>query len=128
LSLNEWPRSERPRERLLRAGAAALSDSELLAVLLGAGVRGCDATALARRLLERCGGLAGVLGSHPRELLALRGLGPARVARLLAGLEVGRRYLEAPGDARSRLRAPLDAVRLFRARLLDLPHEEFSCL
>jgi DNA repair protein RadC len=41
---------------------------------------------------------------------------------------VGRRYLEAPGDARSRLRAPLDAVRLFRARLLDLPHEEFSCL
>ena len=128
MSLNDWPRSERPRERLLQSGPAALSDGELLAVLLGAGTPGRNAAELARALLERRGGLAGVLASHPRELAAVHGLGPARVARLIAALEIGRRYLEAPGDARSSLRAPVDAVRFFRARLLDLQHEVFCCL
>ena len=65
MNLRHWPRSERPRERLLAGGPKALSDGELVAVLLGAGVRGQNATDLARTLLERCGGLAGVLGSTP---------------------------------------------------------------
>jgi DNA repair protein RadC len=128
VNLHDWPRSERPRERLLHGGPRALSDGELLAVLLGTGIRGQNVTELARALLERCGGLPGLLGSTPGELERVHGLGPARIARLLAALELGRRYLEAPGEARSTLQAPTDAARLFKARLLDLPHEVFCCL
>ncbi|HLF10760.1 MAG TPA: DNA repair protein RadC [Gammaproteobacteria bacterium] len=128
MKLNDWPRSERPRERLFTAGPATLSDGELVAVLLGAGVAGQNATELARALLEKCGGLAGLLNSAPVELARAKGLGPARVARLLAALELGRRYLEAPSDPRSSLQAPMEAARFFKARLLDLPHEVFCCL
>lgn len=128
LKLNDWPTSERPRERLLQAGPTTLSDGELVAVLLGSGVAGQNATELARSLLETYGGLAGLLTISPVELARAKGLGPARVARLLAALELGRRYLEAPSAPRSSLQAPAEAARFFKARLLDLPHEVFCCL
>jgi DNA repair protein RadC len=128
VSLSQWPRSERPRERLLGSGPASLSDGELLAVLLGTGNRGENVADLARRLLESWGGLAALLGASAAELARTRGIGPARAARLAAALEIGRRYLEAPQDPRSTLAAPLDAARFFKARLLDLPHEVFCCL
>ena len=127
-TIRDWPRSERPRERLLQDGPRALSDGELLAVVLGSGVRGENVADLARSLLERWGGLAGLLGTSPDELAAAKGLGPARVARLAAAVELGRRYLAAPQSERRPLGAPLDAARYFKARLLDLPHEVFSCL
>jgi DNA repair protein RadC len=113
---------------LLQAGPQCLSDGELLAVLLGTGTREQNVAELARSLLDRWGDLAGLLGSSPAELASAQGLGPARVARLLAALEIGRRYLAAPQAARSALTAPVDAARYFEARLLDLPHEVFSCL
>jgi len=123
-----WPRSERPRERLLAAGPQALSDGELLAVLLGTGTRDQPVTELARGLLQRWGNLTALLATPAAELSQVHGLGPARVARLVAALEVGRRYLEAPLEPRSSLGAPADAARFFKARLLDLPHEVFCCL
>jgi DNA repair protein RadC len=127
-TIRDWPRSERPRERLLQNGPRALSDGELLAVVLGSGMRGENVADLARGLLERWGGLAGVLGASADELVAAKGLGPARAARLAAAIELGRRYLAAPQAERCPLDAPLDAARYFKARLLDLPHEVFSCL
>lgn len=128
MTLRDWPASERPRERLFAAGAEALSDGEVLAILLGTGIRGASATELARRLLEQLGGLAGVLGNGASELARTPGVGPARAARLAAALELGRRYLAARGDARPALGAPVDAARYLSARLLDLPHEVFCCL
>ena len=128
MGLRDWPRSERPRERLLAVGPQSLSDGELLAILLGTGVRGASATDVARRLLEQLGGLGGVLGSGAAELAQAPGVGPARAARLAAALELGRRYLAAPGERRPALSAPLDAARYLSARLLDLPHEVFCCL
>jgi len=128
VALNRWPRSERPREKLLEAGAKTLSDGELLAVLLGTGLPGTDALALARELLARLGGLDGVLRSSAAALAGVKGLGPARISRLIASIELGRRYLEAPTEARTALKAPDDAARVFRAQLADLPHEVFSCL
>lgn len=128
MNLKDWPRSERPRERLLAAGAATLSDGELIAVLLGSGTRGQNAADIARGLLDDRGGLAGLFASAPSELTHARGLGPARVAQLFAALELGRRYLEAPSERGSALQAPVDAARFFKARLLDLPHEVFCCL
>ena len=122
------PPSERPRERLIEAGPQALSDGELLAIVLGTGTRGQSAAELARSLLSAWGSLTALLGSAPAELARAKGLGPARVARLLASLEIGRRYLRAPLEPRSALAAPEDAARYLKARLLDLPHEVFCCL
>jgi len=128
LPLGLWPAGERPREKLLKTGPKALSDAELLAVVLGSGIAGADAISLARELLVRTGGLAGLLERGPRAAEDLKGLGPARFARLVAAVELGRRYLEAPAEVRAELKAPGDAARLFRAQLADLPHEVFGCL
>ena len=128
MTTNPWPPSERPRERLLEAGPHALSDGELLAILLGTGTRGQSAAELARALLGQWGSLTALLGSFPAELARAKGLGPARAARLAAAVELGRRYLGAPLEPRRALGAPDDAARLFKARLSDLPHEVFCCL
>jgi DNA repair protein RadC len=125
---SRWPASEQPRERLLEVGPKALSDGELLALLFGTGTRGQSAAELARALLGEWGSLTALLGSAPAELERAKGLGPARIARLAAALEIGRRYLGAPIEPRSALGAPEDAARFLKARLLDLPHEVFCCL
>jgi DNA repair protein RadC len=125
---NRHEAAERPRERLLASGPEPLSDAELLAVLFGTGVRGSDAVALSRTLLAERGGLHALFGSGARELGAASGLGPARIAKLKAALELGRRVLEGPRDRRRTLKRPQDAANCFRARLADLPHEVFSCL
>jgi len=126
--LATWPRNERPRERLLQSGAQLLSDGELLAVLLGAGIPGYDAIELSRALLEQWGGLQALMASGTRELGRAKGLGPARIARLQAALELGRRYMEGPPERRRSLKKPQDAAKCFRARLADLSYEVFSCL
>ena len=118
----------RPFERLLEIGASRLTDGELLAVVLAAGARGADAQTLARELLRERGGLHALLRSAPGELSACRGLGRARIARLQAALELGRRYLEGPMNRRRTLSRPADAAQCFRARLADLSYEVFSCL
>ena len=87
--IRELPREERPRERLLARGCEALSDAELLAVLLRTGRPGTSALSFARRLLEEAGGLIGLAGSDPRTLRR-PGLGPAKAASVLAAIEVGR--------------------------------------
>jgi DNA repair protein RadC len=128
VKIKHWPPSERPREKLLRAGPKPLSDGELLALVLGSGVGGADALEVARKLLERCGGLHGLVAARPTELASAKGLGPARIARLHAAVELGRRYLAAPAATRLALKAPQDAARVFQAQLADLPHEVFGCL
>lgn len=110
--VKRWPLGERPREKLLAAGPKALSDGELIAVLLGSGVAGQDAVGLARHALAEAGGLAPLLGSGGNALRRIKGFGPARAARLLAAVELGRRYLAAPVAARTALRAPQDAARV----------------
>jgi DNA repair protein RadC len=119
---------QRPADRLLELGASRLTDSELLAVVLAAGTRGADALALAHALLDEWGGLHGLLRTGPRELGRVNGLGPARIARLHAALELGRRHLEGPVDRRRALKKPGDAAQCFRARLAELSHEVFSCM
>jgi DNA repair protein RadC len=126
--LKSWPKTERPREKLVRHGPRSLTDGELLAILMGSGVPGADAVQLSHSLLERAGGLDALLGGALATVSDVRGLGPARMARLQAAVELGRRYLAAPTQARAALNAPDDAARVFKARLGDLPHEVFSCL
>ena len=98
--------SDRPRERLLREGAAALADRELVAVLLGTGTRRRDALAVAMQVLATAGGPRGLAQVSAARLMQQAGVGPSRAARLLAALELGRRALATPPQARPRLSTP----------------------
>ncbi|MEM1402087.1 MAG: DNA repair protein RadC [Pseudomonadota bacterium] len=125
-SFGVW--EERPRERLFGRGSESLDDAELLAVLLGTGHGGANALQLARELLRRCDGLAGMLSLEPAALLDQRGLGPAKVATLLAALEVGKRCARQPLTRRPLINRPAQ-TREFLAMHLGLREREvFSCL
>lgn len=128
MRLQDWPEPERPREKLLARGAAALSDAEVLALLLGTGQRGADAVAVARRLLAEAGGLRGLLDQPAPALARLPGLGIARACRLAAVVELGHRHLAqdlARGEA---LTDPGKAGDYLTRRLRALPYEVFACL
>ena len=90
-SIRSWPAQERPRERMLSKGPAALSTAELLALLLRSGSRGLSALDVARRLIQPPASLGGLLTASPQRMAGLPGLGPARAASLLAVLELARR-------------------------------------
>lgn len=131
MTIRTLPASERPRERLLAHGARALSDAELLAILLDAGRPGVTAVELAQRLLQR-----GARDGHPllylaeataEELLQEPGLGPAKVARLKAAVELGVRL----GQARARrptVSSPAEAASLVMEEMRRLDREEFRIL
>jgi DNA repair protein RadC len=127
MSIRDWPEGERPREKLLARGSAALSDAELLAVLLGSGSRGKDAIALGRELLGNAGSLGALLSSPERQIRA-GGLGPAKRARIAAALELARRSLAEELHQRQSLGNPRDSGDYLRARLRHLPYEVFGCL
>jgi len=120
--------TDRPRERLRRLGPAALSDAELIALLLRTGERGADALEVASRLLEHSGGLFGLARAGARELDGARGIGPAKGAAICASLELGRRVAARrlhPGEA---IRSPADVFAHFHPSLRLEPHEKFIVL
>jgi DNA repair protein RadC len=110
----DLPREDRPRERLLRLGAAALSNRELLALLIGSGARGRSALAVAEELIGS--GLHGLAGRSAFELCRGRGVGAAKAARILAGLELGARLAADPGAEAPRLGTPADVARYLLPR------------
>jgi DNA repair protein RadC len=128
MHIREWPRTERPRERLLAHGASVLSDAELLAIFLGSGLRGRDAIATARELLQSHGPLRALLEQPPTALARLPGLGPARACLLAAALELGHRRLEADLERGVALDDPTSAGRYFAQRLRGLTREVFAVL
>jgi DNA repair protein RadC len=128
MGIRDWPREERPREKLLARGAQALSDAELLALFLGSGGAGEDAVSSARGLIARHGSLAALLARDARAMLSERGLGPARCALLLAAQELGARVLSAQLQRGPAIADERGAGLLFRQRLAQLPHEVFACL
>lgn len=93
MSIKQWPEGERPREKLLAHGAAALSDAELLAVLLRVGTRGMSAVDLARYLLQEFGSLGKLLGADAKTLSAHKGMGLAGYTQFAVVREIGRRVL-----------------------------------
>jgi DNA repair protein RadC len=129
VSISAWPRNERPRERLIERGAQTLSDAELLAVVLGTGIGGRNALDIARDLLQHFGGsLRRLLTSEAECLLALRGLGPARYATLMAALELARRHYCEALRAGPAMNAPAATRQFLTAQLRDRPYEVFCCL
>ena len=113
--LRDLPRDERPRERLLANGSAALSDVELVAVLLRTGRPGQSVLDLARNLLRASQGLNGLLGSGPL-VLRQAGLGPAKAASLLAAVELARRFSRARMAERELLKDPQSVVSYLELR------------
>lgn len=113
--IRELPKSERPRERLLEQGSQALSDAELLAVLLRTGHTGTSAIEVARQLLYENGGLGGLLGTTP-QMLRRKGLGAAKAAGLLAALEIACRLARQEVQERVNLRRPAEMVHYLELR------------
>ncbi|MGL1957665.1 MAG: DNA repair protein RadC [Colwellia sp.] len=91
--LKDWPKLERPREKLLNLGAQSLSDAELLAIFLRTGVKGCHVVDLARQLLQSFGSIANVYRATQDEFCQHHGLGTAKYVQLQACLEMSKRYL-----------------------------------
>jgi DNA repair protein RadC len=114
---------DRPREKLARAGVAALGDNELVALLLGAGVRSRPALTVAQDVLETAGGVRGLLRIGVDELQAVSGIGAPRAARLLAAIELGRRAMTVQPIERPRLNTVL-AMSLYLMPLYSGHREE----
>ncbi len=125
MAIAEWPESERPRERLLWNGAAALADAELLALQLGSGTRGTTAVEVAREILATYGSLAGVAGREVTELARVRGVGRVKAARLAAAFELGRRLRARVPGQRTVLGAPAEVYAAFGPLMEDLRREVF---
>ncbi|MFZ5844713.1 MAG: RadC family protein [Pseudomonadota bacterium] len=125
MAITDLPLDARPREKLLSRGAAALTDAELLAVLLRVGVRGKSAIELGQQLLDQCGGLAGLLQAESPVKLKLPGLGPAKSAGLLAALELSRRGLAAELQRGPAFSQPMQVRRYLQAELAGERNEIF---
>ena len=119
------PAPERPRERLAARGPAALSDAELVAVLLDSGRAGHAAVVLSRALLERFGRLSGLLEAPSGDVARVPGVGEAKAARVVAAREVARRVLAEQMQARDSLASPSAVRSYLRLRLQHLGHEVF---
>lgn len=128
MSILDWPEGERPREKLLELGAKALTDAELLAILLRTGVRGQSALDVARGLLVEFGSLRGLLTASREQLCRTRGLGSVRYAALQAALELAQRHYRELMRAGSALTSPQLMREFVRMKLRDLPHEVFCCV
>ena len=128
MTIRDWPRAERPREKLLERGAHALSDAELLALLLGSGTRGRSAVELARTLIADFGSLRSLLTADGPQALARAGIGPARYAVMQAALELTRRHFREALRLGPALAAPELTRTFLQAQLRDRPYEVFCCL
>lgn len=127
MAISDWPATERPRERLLAHGAKALSDAELLAVLLRTGVRGKSAVELARELLNRFNGLGGLLAAG-QDLAGVKGLGAAKRAQFAAVIELAQRSIGETLKEGAALTSPGAVRDYLRLALGAREHEVFVCI
>ena len=124
-SIKTWNEEERPREKLMLHGAAALTNTELLAILLGSGTRRKSAVDLARELTTHCNGRLDALARHGAgEMMALDGIGPAKATTILACFELARRLAAEIPEEMCTIRNAATVARMMRPFLSDLPHEE----
>jgi DNA repair protein RadC len=126
--ITDLDESERPRERLANLGAGALSDAELLAILLRVGVQGENAVQVGQRLLKELGGLPGIHRAAFEEVLGQYGIGPAKAAQIKAAIELGRRMAVASPEERSAVHSPGDAANLVLYEMGALEQEELRVM
>ena len=128
-SIKDWAQDDRPRERLLKQGAGALSDAELLAILIRSGTTKASAIDVARSILGRVGDDLHRLGRlSVHDLMRTKGLGQAKAVGIVAALELGRRRRAVEGTVRPLIATSNTAYEEIRAVLAEQPHEEFWVL
>ncbi|MCC7439687.1 MAG: DNA repair protein RadC [Armatimonadetes bacterium] len=128
ITVKDWQPSEQPRERLMNLGALALSDAELLAILLRTGRQGEDVLQLSRRLVNSFSNLTELSRRDYRELQNITGIGPTKAVTLAAAFELGRRVKSAAFTSRPTITSPADAAGFIGPRLRDLQKEQFHVL
>ena len=128
MSFKDLPADTMPREKLLSRGAGALSDAELLAILLRTGLAGCSVVQLAQAMLERFEGLAGLLHASAQDLARIKGLGPAKQAEMLAVMELAKRATAQQLREREVLTSPEAVKHYLQLQLGHRPHEVFAVL
>lgn len=128
MSILDWPESERPRERLLNMGAAALSEAELLAIIFRIGCPGKSAVALASDTLSRFGSLQVLLRASCEQFCESPGLGKSKYIQLQAALELARRHLRSHLEQKKSLTGSADTKQYLIAKLRHQPCEIFACI
>jgi DNA repair protein RadC len=128
MTIADWPVDERPREKLLAKGPAALSDAELLAIFLRIGVSGRSAVDLARDLLKEFGSLSALCAASEQELCRQPGVGRAKFAQLQAVIEMARRALREKLTTGNALNSPSAVRDYLRLKMQSLPHEVFVAM
>ncbi len=129
LSIRDWARDDRPREKLMTLGAGSLSDAELIAILIRSGTTKESALDLAKRIMGQVGNdLHRLGGSSIGDLTQLNGMGEAKAIAIIAALELGRRRRASGVQDRPSIATSATAYELIRPKLVELPHEEFWLL
>lgn len=126
--VKHWPNDSRPREKLLARGAGALSDGELLALLLRTGIAGKHVLQLAQELLDRFGGIGGLLHTSADSLGQIKGLGPSKRAVVIAVLELARRALAQKLEEKTVFESPNAVGEYLQLQLGARPHEVFAVM
>jgi len=125
--IKSWPEDDRPREKLLKKGAGALSNSELLAILLRTGTHGTSAIDLARKILKQFNTFRNMAHTDARDWKEFKGLGGAKIAHIQAALEIGRRYREDDvSTGKQKIASAKDVVDIVMPQLRDLKTEVFK--
>lgn len=127
-NIREWPENERPRERLIKHGAATLSDAETLAIILRVGNKELTAIDLARKLLHDFGGFRGLDTRSVEEIVEFKGIGTAKAAQIKAAFEIGKRVANEQALERKVFESSEDVYRLVGPPLRDLSREVFKVL
>ena len=128
MSIRDWPECEQPREKLVKQGSSSLSDAELVALLLGQGVKGQSAVSLARNLIKHFGGLRALCDASHKNICGQPGIGNTGYSRIQATLELGRRYLFETISRGDAFENPAITRRFLCARLRHYSHEVFGVL
>ncbi len=127
--ITTWAEDDRPREKLLLKGRNALSDAELIAILIGSGTRESSAVALSRQILNSSDNSLNELGRlNVDELMRFKGIGEAKAISIIAALELGRRRRAEPSTERVQIKSSKSAFEIIQPEIGDLNHEEFLVL
>jgi DNA repair protein RadC len=127
-TIKDWPKDERPREKLFKSGEHTLSNTELLAILLRSGVKGQSAIDLARSILSKFNTFREMSHTDIRDWKEFKGLGQAKIAQIKAAIEIGRRFLAENKDSKGKIKDSKDIADLFIGRMRDLKKEVFQVL
>ncbi len=129
LKIKSWSSEDRPREKLLNKGTSAVSDAELVAILLGSGTTTISAVELARRVLQTVDNNLNELARlSVKDLIKMKGIGEAKAIAIIAALELGRRRKDSEPEEKPQITGSRDCFDILRPHLQDIQHEEFWIL